>query len=750
MEMSDPTLIPPERSFAVLVAIDAYSRAGKGIGRDLRAAVRDAKAVAEVLVDVCGFSPNNLFTLYDEQATKANLEQVFGDVARALERRRGPARLWCHLAGHGLAAADEETQATLFAAWETSADQPSRSGLPAETIRRWLPGDIEEIVVVLDCCHAKGMKSLELPSDPTKRQRRAVIQTSLNGKFAYELKDGSNSLFVKALLEALQGKAELDHGALHFDAVMKYVQERLPELVNQEYGDAVPPQEPQITGTIGDWLLAVPASPWPRLPKLLPGFDTVDPPPSDRAAPWRCLVVLSDVDKEPPQSLSSIVNDALRLAEQRAKNYNTALDSTPLVVSATEALASDARLLELVRALCSVPIAVFDVTNFEPGVMLLLGIRSIVRRGITICSVGKDYTLGGSLAFPFNFREVSFAAHSAAQQHPAARPLMVNRLLAGIREICEHPQYYQDLPGFEAARRPVVPFERQARNARPSIFVLCPFGPTYADQCWDYVESSLKVAFSATLDDDFDVVRMLETSSPRLLTQTLYEQIRRAPYCIVDLTGFRANVLLELGVRLAVSPDGADCLLDGGAPLPAESGYLETQIENLKARLNPLEYRVNGAIEPFSKFAERRSAAERVKPPPTPWFDAITRWIEPGVEIPTLRPDEELRAAARLFAPEEKTRLGSSNVLFPSISLQKQAARAAFDRRLCAWLYLEGRYGVEHVAGDPELALQYRLLATLVLQDATEKDGIRRTEDLNGVLARVREGLDALKRLCPD
>jgi hypothetical protein len=733
----------------VLVAIDDYGRAGNGIGPDLRAAVNDAKAMARVLEDVCGFGKVTL--LANEQANNTEMMRVFSEIARALERDPGPARLWFQLAGHGLAAADNETQATLFATWETSKDQPSVSGLPAETIRRWLPSDIEELVVVLDCCHAKGMKKLDLPTEATKSQRRAVIQSSLNGEFAYELKDGSNSLFVKALLEALQGRVELDDGKLRFESVMKYVIRRLPELVTSEYGSKARSQVPQVFGTVTDtWALAEPKQPWPRLPKLLTGFDTVEPIAIDPMAPKRCLVILSDAEARAPQSLREIMGDALKLAEKRVQRYGSRLDTTALVVTATDVLASEARLLEMTRALCVVPIVVFDVTNFEPGVMLLLGIRSIVRRGITICSVGNEYVLGRSLEFPFNFREVSFTAHSPAQQDPAARELMVDRLLAGIRELSDHPEYYQDLPGFDAARRPIIPIEQRAKNARPSIFVLCPFGSRYSDRSWKHLKGSLKAAFDSTLDDEedqkYEIVRMLDTFSPRLVTQTLYEQIRRARVCVVDLTGFRANVMLELGVRMAVSPYGADCLIDAEFELDEDHRYLEAQVSNLKKLFvrgdadGASEYRVDGPIEPFTKIAQRHTTA----PSTTPCFETIMRWVDTGSEVSTLRPDAELRGAARLFEPEE-SRAGWSAMLYPSARLQEKASKAAFERRLCAWLYLDGRYSAEEVAGDVDLREQYLSLASLILK----LDDGGRSRELATVLTRVRARRQAMIERIP-
>src|SRR6516164_2426392 len=58
----------------------------------------------------------------------------------------------------------------------------------------------------------------------------------------------------------------------------------------------------------------------------------------------------------------------------------------PVVAPILEALESPGRWLQLVRALCAAPVVLADVTDFEPGLMLALGVRAVVRRAITLTS----------------------------------------------------------------------------------------------------------------------------------------------------------------------------------------------------------------------------------------------------------------------------------------------------------------------------------------------------------------------------
>ena len=51
-------------------------------------------------------------------------------------------------------------------------------------------------------------------------------------------------------------------------------------------------------------------------------------------------------------------------------------------------------------ALCNAKVVAFDATDFELAIMFLAGIRAVVRRGVTLLSVGGDHALGKELAIP--------------------------------------------------------------------------------------------------------------------------------------------------------------------------------------------------------------------------------------------------------------------------------------------------------------------------------------------------------------
>ena len=66
-----------ERSWAVIIGIDEYPE-GSGY-EPLPYAVNDAKAVQELLTVSLGFAEDRVLTLYDEEATRKNIERLMGD-----------------------------------------------------------------------------------------------------------------------------------------------------------------------------------------------------------------------------------------------------------------------------------------------------------------------------------------------------------------------------------------------------------------------------------------------------------------------------------------------------------------------------------------------------------------------------------------------------------------------------------------------------------------------------------------------
>jgi hypothetical protein len=116
---------------------------------------------------------------------------------------------------------------------------------------------------------------------------------------------------------------------------------------------------------------------------------------------------------------------------------------------------------------------------------------------------------------------------------------------------------YLDLPVYDYVRQDT--FEESAGEAQP-ILLLRAFHKYDAGGRLNTVETGIRKAFD--LSGDARVESVIDQQSPRLAGQRLYEAIRHWRRCVVDVTWWRANVMFELGVRLATHPQGTFCLLD--------------------------------------------------------------------------------------------------------------------------------------------------------------------------------------------
>ncbi|MBC7942361.1 MAG: hypothetical protein H7Z19_21850, partial [Chitinophagaceae bacterium] len=379
-----------------------------------------------------------------------------------------------------------------------------------------------------------------------------------------------------------------------------------------------------------------------------------------------------------------------------------------------------------IAALCRAEIAVFDLTGFDPGVLFLLGVRAVARRGVTLASVGGDYTVGGELPVPFNLQLLNLSAHSQRQQEGAQelRPahLIGRKLYQGFRDLANLP-HYLDLPTYDAVRQLGVD-SGAYRPVRPSekVLVLCPFSAEYSARNWrHYLDAKLPGKLRQSVlkthpDARPRLERLLDVRTPRLVAQTLFEAIRLTDMCLIDWTDLRPNVMFEAGVRLAVNPLGAVHIVEvddkGTRRLPAEPA---AQVEGLLALFDPVGYCCKpgdaGAYSEMVRRFERQleeNRAGRVGFVYRAVGEALDRRAQPAA-LPLV--DELLRQADILESDDEES-TGISPILFHEVNkaLVVEARAAAAERRLAAWLYLTQRWSASEIAADAHLRAQFDLL----------------------------------------
>ncbi len=226
-----------------------------------------------------------------------------------------------------------------------------------------------------------------------------------------------------------------------------------------------------------------------------------------------------------------------------------------------------------IQALCDAPIVVVDTTIELPSTMLLLGIRAVVRRGVTVTvrvrAPGPDARRDES----FSLREtrvVEIFDRTSEEQR------IQRAVLAGLKRYADRPFHYSDLPAFDDVRsmggneddyRPVP--------AETEVIVLCPFDGAYTSSCWPQLRRQIKAA--VVPDGDYQPARrVIDLESPELVGRRLYASLRRDVVCVADVSLTRPNVYFELGVRLAVNKNGARVIWCDGRR--AASGEMQPEL----------------------------------------------------------------------------------------------------------------------------------------------------------------------------
>jgi hypothetical protein len=217
----------------------------------------------------------------------------------------------------------------------------------------------------------------------------------------------------------------------------------------------------------------------------------------------------------------------------------------------------DARTIaRAIRTLCDAPIAIFDASAELPGLMLLLGVRSALRRGVTVViRVGAlDVSSWRDLAF--TIRELGLVAVQKRTDINFERDVR-EAVVEGLRRLARRPFHYSDLPAFDALRTlggeqdDYVP-----REPTDQVLVLCSFDRIFEDVCWPELQRALRDTFTPGRDPG-PARRVIDLRSPELVSRRLFEAIRRNSECVADLTFDKANIYFELGTRLVANALGA-------------------------------------------------------------------------------------------------------------------------------------------------------------------------------------------------
>jgi hypothetical protein len=504
-------------------------------------------------------------------------------------------------------------------------------------------------------------------------------------------------------------------------------------------------------------------------------------------------VVLSETDARPTDGLSvalvveQLANQSLGELNREYnrisglnREYRSNLDGITLdedygELRAADLLSSPRSFAHAVEQVCRADLAVFDLTNFEPAVMILLGIRAVIRRGLTVCVAREHDAPWRQAEPPFHLREVSLIM-------TPDRDTVRDRIKEGIRQLAESGGSYRDLPCFDLIRDVPPDADRRRNRAfddkqNPSILALVPFDPRYAERNWAWIVDNLPATAGAEISKRHDgpdepprpaLQRTLDLKSPRVVSAQLFEAIRLTDFCLVDLTTARPNVLFELGVRLAASRLHPVVIVDREYPLTDEKAReedkaaaadnaswlqsMDGQLAMARRLLQPVPYSPKGTQD-WAPMVERHVEFRRLLLlPEDPRADALLGGLPPtGVydiawphaaerdEVVTIPVEDHLRAAGQALLVDGNR--GERHLIYPvRHHLTDAAEKTGREYLIAAWLYLHFRAGVNNDS-DEGLAGRYKAL-TDELWDLLTQTGDQADADFAERIERWRADQD--------
>lgn len=182
------------------------------------AVINDAKQVYEILSDsrIGGYDKSNITLLLDEEATKTNIQRELSHLSIA----KPESTVLIYFSGHGARPQTEGERLSYLLSYETHLEQIADTAISEEELTKYLNAiPSEQIVLILDCCHAAGLSMIKTALEeafPNFKgglsekaydafgHNRVVIASSRASEVSYILNGEIHSLFTKHLLSAFR------------------------------------------------------------------------------------------------------------------------------------------------------------------------------------------------------------------------------------------------------------------------------------------------------------------------------------------------------------------------------------------------------------------------------------------------------------------------------------------------------------------------------------------------------------------
>jgi peptidoglycan/xylan/chitin deacetylase (PgdA/CDA1 family)/uncharacterized caspase-like protein len=202
-------------SHALVIGIDAYAK-----WPALHHAVRDARAIQEMLVTRFGFKPENVTALFDAEATRANILRALNDKLTDTKRVKRDDRVMVFFAGHGstrkLASGRDVGYVVPVDAGATDLAADAISMPQLQEVAEALSA--KHVLFMVDACYSGlGLTRGGAPggnknflNDNARRIGRQMMTAGGADQQVADDGPGGHSVFTWTVLQALAGKADLN------------------------------------------------------------------------------------------------------------------------------------------------------------------------------------------------------------------------------------------------------------------------------------------------------------------------------------------------------------------------------------------------------------------------------------------------------------------------------------------------------------------------------------------------------------
>jgi hypothetical protein len=328
--------------------------------------------------------------------------------------------------------------------------------------------------------------------------------------------------------------------------------------------------------------------------------------------------------------------------------------------------------------------------------------RSVVRRGVSL--VATDRTLDATewANVPFDLKELQILTLPPGVSGASALAKALSEARAILRE---EASSYRDTPVFDIVRR--------ARRRTPElplgeteVFTLCSFSAHHDSS----LLPTLRLLLEGVQRLDRGQLRLRRVrdyeSSPLIVAERLYELIRFAPLCMVDLSEWRPNVLFELGVRLVVHSIPPICVIQESDV--ADLAKMPPTHRDLLEFFRPIVYPTTDAHERREEFqaafaAELERRLARRQPTDTP-HAAASRNVDLSQEHGGQLFHDVLRHQARAMLGPDVVRSGRIPVIYgTNKQINQQALDATIEVLWASWLLIREQLAHQSNADDPSL-----------------------------------------------